>query len=103
MPDEQGASKASAKVRRQRRACRRRACAANASPAQGRGRRARYFDAIAARDLDDAVALWAPGGRENVRGQVDVTAPDGVRAFLGELIDAFPDLDMQVISTTTRG
>ncbi|HXM86677.1 MAG TPA: hypothetical protein VN889_03490, partial [Solirubrobacteraceae bacterium] len=28
----------------------------------------RYFDAIAARDLDGAVALWADGGRDNVRG-----------------------------------
>src|SRR5450759_5144828 len=42
----------------------------------------RYFEAIAARDVDAAVALWAPGGREIVRGQVDVTAPEGVRAFI---------------------
>ena len=40
----------------------------------------RYFDAIVARDLDAAVAMWADGGRENVRGQVDVTAPEGVRS-----------------------
>ena len=39
----------------------------------------RYFDALSAHDLDAAVAMWADGGRENVRGQVDVTAPDGVR------------------------
>jgi hydroxyacylglutathione hydrolase len=62
----------------------------------------RYFAAIDARDLETAVALWAPGGRENVRGRVDVLAPEGVRAFIGELIDAVPDLDMQVIATTTE-
>jgi hypothetical protein len=27
----------------------------------------RYFAAIDAREIDTAVAMWAPGGRENVR------------------------------------
>jgi glyoxylase-like metal-dependent hydrolase (beta-lactamase superfamily II)/ketosteroid isomerase-like protein len=62
----------------------------------------RYFAAIDDRDLDTAVSLWARGGRENVRGRVDVLAPEGVRAFIGELIEAVPDLNMQVISTTTE-
>jgi hydroxyacylglutathione hydrolase len=62
----------------------------------------RYFAAIDARDLETAVAMWAPGGRENVRGRVDVLAPEGVREFIGELIDAVPDLDMQVLATTTE-
>src|SRR5580700_11612412 len=63
----------------------------------------RYFDAISARDLDGAVAMWADGGRENVRGQVDVNAPDGVRAFIGELLEAVPDLRFEVVGTTTEG
>ena len=63
----------------------------------------RYFEAIDQRDLDGAVSLWAPGGRDNVRGRVDVVAPEGVRAFLGELIDAVPDLSFEVVSTTTEG
>src|SRR5271165_2975577 len=63
----------------------------------------RYFEAIGARDLDAAVAMWADGGRENVRGQVDALAPEGVRAFIGELLDAVPDLSMQVVSTTSEG
>ncbi len=62
----------------------------------------RYFGAIDAHDLDAAVALWAPGGRENVRGQVDVLAPDGVRQFIGDLLAAVPDLRMTVVSTTTE-
>ena len=61
-----------------------------------------YFDAIAARDLDAAVALWADGGRENVRGQVDVLAPEGVRAFLGELLDAIPDLNFEIVTMTSQ-
>jgi steroid delta-isomerase-like uncharacterized protein len=71
------------------------------SKAEGVARR--YFEAINDRDLDAAVALWAAGGHDIVRGRVDVTAPDGVRAFLGELIDAMPDLRMEVVSTTTEG
>jgi hydroxyacylglutathione hydrolase len=63
----------------------------------------RYFQAIDDRDLDAAVALWADGGRENVRGQVDTQAPEGVRAFIGELIGALPDIHMEVLSTTTEG
>jgi glyoxylase-like metal-dependent hydrolase (beta-lactamase superfamily II)/ketosteroid isomerase-like protein len=63
----------------------------------------RYFDAIAARDIDTAVALWAPGGRENVRGQVDVRAPEGVREFIGGLMGAMPDMQMEVLETTTEG
>jgi glyoxylase-like metal-dependent hydrolase (beta-lactamase superfamily II)/predicted ester cyclase len=62
----------------------------------------RYFEAIDARDLDTAVGLWAEGGRDNVRGQTDVLAPDGVREFLGELLDAVPDLSFEIVSTTTQ-
>ncbi len=61
-----------------------------------------YFQAIAERDLDAAVALWAEGGRDNIRGQMDVIAPEGVRAFLGEVLDASPDLLFEVLSTTTQ-
>jgi hydroxyacylglutathione hydrolase len=63
----------------------------------------RYFEAIDARDVDTAVAMWAEGGREFVRGQIDTAAPDGVRAFIGELVAAMPDLHMEVVSTTTEG
>jgi steroid delta-isomerase-like uncharacterized protein len=62
----------------------------------------RYFDAIDARDLDTAVSLWADGGRENVRGRVDVLAPQGVREFIGDLLTAVPDLRIRVVSTTSE-
>ena len=62
----------------------------------------RYFAAIGARDLDAAVAMWADGGRETVRGQVDVTAPEGVRSYIGGLLDAVPDLRFEILSTTTQ-
>jgi glyoxylase-like metal-dependent hydrolase (beta-lactamase superfamily II)/predicted ester cyclase len=55
-----------------------------------------YFEAIANRDVDAMVSHWRPGGREFIRGQVDTTAPDGVRAFFTELFAAVPDFDLQV-------
>jgi glyoxylase-like metal-dependent hydrolase (beta-lactamase superfamily II)/predicted ester cyclase len=103
MADEDSASKAATKVQE---------AAANVREATTRRKRItkvdagalarRYFDAISSRDLDAAVARWADGGRENVRGQVDVIAPDGVRAFISETLDALPDLRFEVVSTTTQ-
>ena len=49
------------------------------------------------------MALWAPGGREHVRGQIDGVAPDDVREFIGSLLRAIPDLRFEVVSTTTEG
>ncbi len=63
----------------------------------------RYFEAINAHDLDGAVALWAVGGREHVRGQIDAAAPEGVRAFIGDLLGAMPDVRFEILSTTTEG
>jgi steroid delta-isomerase-like uncharacterized protein len=62
----------------------------------------RYFEAINARDIETAASLWADGGREHVRGQIDTLAPEGVRLFIGGLIDAVPDLRMEIVSTTTQ-
>jgi steroid delta-isomerase-like uncharacterized protein len=60
----------------------------------------RYFEAVGAHDLDTAVALWSPGGIERVVGQRQLTAPDEIRAFLGELHAAFPDLRWEVLEVT---
>jgi glyoxylase-like metal-dependent hydrolase (beta-lactamase superfamily II)/predicted ester cyclase len=104
MAEENGETQASTKVQE---------AAASVEQASGRRKRIsgskaetvarRYFEAIAARDLEAAVQMWAAGGRENVRGQVDVQAPEGVREYIGELLDAFPDLEFEVLSTTTEG
>src|SRR6476661_3677356 len=103
MAEEQSASKAATKVQeaaanvRQAKTGRKRITKATAESVARR-----YFEALDARDLDTAVGLWAEGGRDNVRGQVDVLAPEGVRAFLGELLQAVPDLSFEIVSTTTQ-
>jgi predicted ester cyclase len=62
-----------------------------------------YMRALTAHDLDDALSYWAPGARQNVRGQVDTTAPDGVRAQMEELFAAVPDARFEVVATTLEG
>ena len=104
MTDRETASEASTKVQEvaanmQQAAATRKRISGSKAEAVAR----RYFGAIDAGELEQAVSLWAEGGREYVRGQVDVLAPEGVRGFIGELIGAMPDLSMQVVSTTTEG
>jgi hydroxyacylglutathione hydrolase len=103
MDEEQRGGTAAAKVQEaaanvQQATKRRRRITGNSAESVAR----RYFDALNAHDLEAAVALWAEGGRDNVRGQVDVTAPDGVRAFIGELLEAVPDARFELLSTTTQ-
>jgi len=70
------------------------------SPSEAEAIARGYFEAINRHDLDGAVALWAAGGREHVRGQVDVGAPDGVRTLIGGLLNSLPDLSFEILSTT---
>jgi len=59
-----------------------------------------YFAAVTARDVDGMLACWAPGGRENIRGQLDGRAPEDVRAFFENLFSAVPDFELHVESIT---
>lgn len=53
-----------------------------------------YFEALARQDLDAAVALWKPGAVDRLVGDQELTAPDGIRRYFGELFAAFPDLSL---------
>ncbi len=46
--------------------------------------------------------MWAPDGREDVRGQGMYIGPEGLREFIGGLIEAIPDLKVEIVSTTTE-
>jgi hydroxyacylglutathione hydrolase len=61
-----------------------------------------YFDALSDQDLDRAVALWKPGAPDRIVGQGEHVAPDGLRAFLGELLEVFPDWHNEVLETTAQ-
>jgi predicted ester cyclase len=62
-----------------------------------------YFEAIAARDLDAMVEVWAPGGIDHFYGMEDLVAPDGVRRFFGEMFRAVPDFSMSVTDMVAYG
>jgi glyoxylase-like metal-dependent hydrolase (beta-lactamase superfamily II)/predicted ester cyclase len=62
----------------------------------------RYFEALAVRDVEAAVACWAPGGRDVVHGMLDVEAPEGVREFLRSVFAAMPDARFEIAGTTTE-
>jgi hydroxyacylglutathione hydrolase len=103
MAEEESIGEAAAKVQE---------VAANVRQASSRRKRAagseaeavarRYFETIGAHDVDGAAAMWAPDGREDVRGQGLFIGPEGLREFIGELIAAIPDLRVEVVSTTTE-
>ncbi len=59
-----------------------------------------YFHALDAHDLDAALACWALGGVDRLVGQVELTAPDGIRAYFAGLFAAFPDFRLEVLETT---
>ncbi|HEY2283866.1 MAG TPA: ester cyclase [Solirubrobacteraceae bacterium] len=103
--DSPGASSAATKVQEAA------ASVQQASAAKQRGRitgnkaeavTRRYFETIGAHDVQGAAAMWAPDGRENVRGQGLYIGPEGVREFIGGLIEAIPDLKVEIVSTTAE-
>jgi hydroxyacylglutathione hydrolase len=61
----------------------------------------RYFAALAAHDLDTAVACWQPGAIDRFVGDRDVVAPDGVREYFAELFASFPDFSLEIVELTT--
>jgi len=63
----------------------------------------RYFEAIGAHDVQGAAAMWADDGREDVRGQGRFIGPEGLRELISSLIAAIPDLNVEIVSTTTEG
>jgi hydroxyacylglutathione hydrolase len=60
----------------------------------------RYFEAVDARDPDAMVACWRPGGIDRLHGQATLVAPDGVRSYFTQLFAAFPDMRVEILSTT---
>src|SRR6185312_506431 len=61
----------------------------------------RYFAALSAHDLDEATACWKPGSIDRLVGAQELVAPDGIRAYVGELFAAFPDFAREVVERTT--
>jgi steroid delta-isomerase-like uncharacterized protein len=61
-----------------------------------------YFAAVNAHDPEAAAACWAEGGIDCLHGQREMVGPDGVRAFVEELIGAIPDARLDIHDVTTE-
>jgi len=62
----------------------------------------RYFTALAAHDLDGAVACWQLGAVDRFVGAQELIAPDGVREYFADLFAAFPDFSFEILDLTTQ-
>lgn len=63
----------------------------------------RYFNALAARDVDAAAACWASDGRDHMIGLTELAGPVEVHGFFSELFEAFPDFRFEVVDQVTEG
>ena len=63
----------------------------------------RYFDAVAAQDLDEMVAVWKEGAVDRLVGIDDLVAPGGVRGYFQELFAAVPDFKLEVVDLVVEG
>jgi steroid delta-isomerase-like uncharacterized protein len=62
-----------------------------------------YFEAVAERDLDAMVGFYEPGGTGEIHGLVELTAPDGYRAWFANLFAAFPDFRFEILDVVAEG
>jgi predicted ester cyclase len=62
-----------------------------------------YFNAIGAKNLDEAVALWKPGSPDHIHGIVDMTAPAGIKEYFTGLFEAFPDFSFEILEFAASG
>jgi steroid delta-isomerase-like uncharacterized protein len=62
-----------------------------------------YFDALADKDLDRAVATWEPGSHDRLYGFADMVAPHGIRDYFGSMFAAIPDFKIEVDSMVAEG
>jgi len=62
-----------------------------------------YFTAVGSRDLDAMVALWEPGGIGEIKGLVELTAPDSYRAWFANLFQAVPNFKLEILTIVAEG
>jgi steroid delta-isomerase-like uncharacterized protein len=62
-----------------------------------------YIEAIAARDMKRACAMWNPDGMiDDLVGFAELTTPQQVDEFFSALLTATPDLQAEIISITAQ-
>jgi predicted ester cyclase len=62
-----------------------------------------YFDALSAKDVDAAVALWRPGAIDRLHGVVELRAPAEVQGYFESLFRAIPDWGFEILDIVGSG
>jgi predicted ester cyclase len=62
-----------------------------------------YFDAIEQRDVQAMAACWKPGSIDHFHGIADLSVPDDLKQWFGNLFAAFPDFKMVVADLVSEG
>jgi predicted ester cyclase len=62
-----------------------------------------YFNAIGAKDLDEAVALWKPGATDRLHGLAELRAPGEIKQYFNGLFEAFPDFSFEILEFAASG
>lgn len=63
----------------------------------------KYFEAIAARDVEAMAACWAPGGVDHLYGMAELRVPGDLKAWFENLFRAIPDFEMSVVDMVAYG
>src|SRR3954452_1642595 len=62
-----------------------------------------YFGSIADGDLDAAVALWKPGGRDHIHGIADMRSPAEIKASFPPQLAASPAWNFETLEPAASG
>lgn len=62
-----------------------------------------YFEAVGRRDVEAMVAFWEPGAPDVIHGVVDMTLPDDLRNWFGNLFASFPDFRFEILDVLSTG
>ncbi len=63
----------------------------------------RYFDAVAARDVNAMMEFWEPGGTGYIHGIAELRAPDGYGEYFGNMFRAIPDFAFEALDIVAYG
>ncbi len=62
-----------------------------------------YFEAVGRRDLDAMTEFYVPGGTGEIHGLSELVVPDSYRAWFGNLFQAFPDFEFEILDLMATG
>ena len=62
-----------------------------------------YFEAVGRRDVEAMAAFWEPGAHDVIHGVVDMTLPDDLRAWFGNLFASFRDFSFEILDVLSTG